>query len=377
MPSTLMLLSNPYRPDPRVLSEARILISEGFDVNLIAWDREQVGPKETVEGGVHVLRLGPRCPQRSASKMLFRLPRFWLRAFMASRRARFDVVHSHDFDTLPLGRMISMLSGKPLLYDAHELYAKMVQNEVGPFWRLIWFLEKACASRADATITVSEALAAEIPPSRSGKAEIVSTTQDPSVLSGSDVAGIRKKYKLEGFVVSYLGSLEPGRFVEETISSFTPDDGLTVLVAGSGTLANKVSETAISNPVVRYIGVVPTDEALRLTLASDLIVAMMDPGNPNNVVGMPGKIINAMAVGRALVTTRGLNIAKAVEEAGCGLVIPWNKADFREAVLRAKVNLASTAEMGRRGRAYYDQHFSWNRSREGLLKAYRALISPS
>ncbi|OGS44628.1 MAG: hypothetical protein A3K76_06645 [Euryarchaeota archaeon RBG_13_57_23] len=377
MPSTLMLLSNPYRPDPRVLIEARALILEGIDVNLVAWDREQTWPKRATEDGIQVLRLGPKCPPREAAKILLRLPRFWLGALKARKRINFDVVHSHDFDTLPLGRLISRLSGKPLLYDAHELYAKMVQNEVGPIWRLIWWLEKICASQTDSTITVSDELAAELPTSRSGKATVVSTTQDPSVIGGSDVGEIRRKYGLDGFVVSYLGSLEPGRFVEETISAFVPEDGLTVLVAGSGTLAGKVEETARSSKVVKYIGVVPPDEALRLTLASDLVVAMMDPGNLNNVVGTPGKIINAMAVGRPLITTRGLNIATKVEDAGCGLVVPWSKADFRGAVIKARANRASTAEMGIKGKAYYDQHFSWNRSREGLLKAYRALIPPS
>lgn len=377
MPSTLMLLSNPYRPDPRVLSEARALTSEGFTVNLIAWDREQKWPRNAEEEGVLVQRLGPECPSRSASKMLFRLPRFWLGALRASRHKIFDVVHSHDFDTLPLGRIISKLSGKPLLYDAHELYAKMIQSEVGPLWKLIWWLERTCASQADSTITVSDALANELPPSKSGRAAVVSTTQDPSAIADVDVKEIRKKYALDGFVVSYLGSLEPGRFVEETISAFSPEDGLTVLVAGTGTLTDKVQEAARLNKAVKYIGVVPTDEALRLTMASDLVVAMMDPSNPNNVVGTPGKIINAMSVGRALITTEGLNIAGRVQEAGCGLVVPWSKEEFRKAVLQIKVDRASVARMGAKGRAYYDQHFSWNRSREGLLKAYTALVSPS
>src|SRR4030066_1423513 len=155
--------------------------------------------------------------------MLLRLPRFWFRALIASRGLRFEVVHSHDFDTLPLGRLISRLSGKPLLYDAHELYAKMVQNEVGPIWRLIWWLEKICASQTDSTITVSDELAAELPTSRSGKATVVSTTQDPSVIGGSDVGGIRRKNGLDGFGVSYLGALEPGRFGEGATSAFVPE----------------------------------------------------------------------------------------------------------------------------------------------------------
>jgi len=372
-----MLLSNPYRPDPRVHSEARGLVSAGYEVSLIAWDREQARPRKADEDGVNVHRLGPRCPPRSAPKILFRLPRFWVKALKAARGMKFDVIHAHDFDTLPLGRAISLLHDKPLLYDAHELYAKMVEKEIGPLSRILWRFERRCASQADATVTVSDALASELPPSRLGRATVVSTTQDPSLLNGANATEIRKMYGIEGFVVSYLGSLEPGRFVEETISTFSKDDGVTVLIAGTGTLVDAVKKAAESNPAVRYIGVVPTDEALRLTMASDLVVAMMDPSNPNNVVGTPGKVINAMAVGRALITTRGLDIAKKIEEAGCGFVIRWDRAEFREAVFKAKVDRPGTLEMGIRGRAYYDQHFSWNQSREGLLKAYKALVSPS
>lgn len=377
MPSTLMLLSNPYRPDPRVLTEGRALQSEGIEVNLISWDRDMTRPIEANEDGIRVVRLGPRTPTRSPKKMLTGLPRFWWKALLRSKSVKFDVVHAHDLDTLPLGRLISKLSGKPLLYDAHELYARMVEGDIGRASSLIWVLEKWCASQADAAITVSNALASELPPSKSGRAAIVATSQDPSVLEGVDVGEIRKKYGLTEFVVSYLGSLEPGRFVEETVSSFSAADGVTVLVAGSGTLAEKVTEMAKSNPAVRYIGVVPTDEAMKLTLASDLVVAMMDPSNHNNVIGTPGKIVNAMAAGRPVITTEGLEIAEKVRAAGCGIVVPWDRAKFREAVMRAKANRVSTEEIGRKGRAFYDQNFSWNCSKQELLRAYQTLLRRS
>jgi len=128
---------------------------------------------------------------------------------------------------------------------------------------------------------------------------------------------------------------------------------------------------------VKFIGTVDTDEALRITYASDLVVAMMDPSNPNNVIGTPGKIINAMAVGRPMLTTKGLDIAKKVEAAGCGIVIPYNKGAFIEAVVKAASDLKSLAEMGRKGRQLYDQEYSWNRSRTELLSAYQALSRPN
>jgi glycosyltransferase involved in cell wall biosynthesis len=374
MPSTLMLLSNPYRPDPRVLLEARALKGAGYEILLLAWDREKSRLQEADEDGIHVIRLGPRAPQRAPTKILARLPRFWFRALRASKDHEFDVVHANDFDTLPLGIMISKLSGKPLLYDAHELYAKMIENEVGPISRLVWIWERRCARRADVVITVSDALAAELSVGRKDKAHVVTTSQDPSVAEGTDIQTIRKKYGLTGFVVSYLGSLEPGRFVEETISSFTVADNITVVLGGSGTLEPMVSREAIRNPAVKFIGTVDTDEALKITRASDLVVAMMDPSNPNNVLGTPGKIINAMSVSRPMITTKGLGIAKKIEAAGCGIVIPYSKAAFIEAVVRAASDAKSLTEMGQKGRQFYDREYSWNRSKGELLNAYQSIL---
>lgn len=377
MPSTLMLLSNPYRPDPRVLLEARALRAGGYEVDLIAWDRDGRLPAEADVKEAHVVRVGPKCPPRSAIKMMTRLPRFWWRALRASVKMDFDIVHAHDFDTLPLGIAISRLRGKPVLYDAHELYAKMVQDDIGGMSRVVWALEKCCSRRADEIITVSDALASELSKGRSSPARVVTTSQDPGAIAGSDRESVRKKYGLSGFVISYLGSLEPGRFVEETVSAFAPEDKVTVIVAGSGSLENMVAEASKKNPAVMFIGVVDTDEALRITWASDLVVAMMDPKNPNNVVGTPGKILNAMAVGRPMVTTKGLDIGAKVEAAGCGIVIPYSKPRFIEAVIKAATDRKALDEMGQRGKTYFDKELSWERSKEGLFKAYKALLTPS
>jgi len=373
MPSTLMLLSNPHRPDPRVLLEARALREAGYDIKLIAWDREGRWVPEAREGPIDVLRLGPKCPARNAPKILARLPRFWLKALGAARKLDFDFVHAHDFDTLPLGMAISKLTGKPLLYDAHELYSKMVENDIGPLSKPMWSWERSCAGRADEVITVSDALASELAGGRTRRPRVVTTSQSTSALDGANIADVRGKYGLRGFVISYLGSLEPGRFVEEYISSFGPQDRVTLVVAGSGTLEGAVSKAALHNPALKYIGTVDADEAMRITWASDLVLAMMDPSNPNNVVGTPGKIINAMAVGRPVLTTEGLDISARIREANAGIVVPWDKGAVVEAVLKASANPEELKRMGKSGREFYDQKYSWERSKSELIKAYQAL----
>jgi len=374
MPSTLMLLSNPHRPDPRVLLEARALRSAGIGVSLIAWDREGTWPETEGKPEADVVRVGPRCPTRSAMKVATRLPRFWFRALVRGRGLDFDVVHANDFDTLPLGILMARLRRKPLLYDAHELYAKMIEAEAGPFAKIVWAMERACVRVPDEVITVSDSLANELDKHRKSKVQVVTTSQDPSATLKLDRQSERARLGLKGLVISYLGALEPGRFVEELVTSFSPEDKVSVLVAGHGTLEPVVVEAAKRSPVVRFTGRIDSDEALRLTYASDLTLAMMDPSNPNNLVGTPGKIVNSLAVGTPVLTTKGLQIGDRIEKAGAGIVVPFDRSKFVEAVMRAAADPKGLQEMGRKGRQLYEKEFSSERSREALLGVYAKLL---
>ncbi len=55
-----MLLSNAFRPDPRVLKEAQTLAQAGYDVTVVAWDREGKFPPEERVGGLGVRRVQDR-----------------------------------------------------------------------------------------------------------------------------------------------------------------------------------------------------------------------------------------------------------------------------------------------------------------------------
>lgn len=368
-----MLLANPYRPDPRVQLEAKALAEAGHRVTVLAWSRDTGQRESARDGAVEVVRIGPRCPFRSAARMLTRLPRYWLAAMRLSRGVDFDIVHCHDLDTLPAGLLIGLVRRKPVLYDAHELYAAMVKDDVGLLYRPLRALESWLVRRADAVVTVSDALADELSKGRRERPSVVMNSPDIAPLTGAETRVVREMYGLSGFVVSYLGSLEPGRFVEQMLSAFTPDDGVTLLVAGKGSLEGTVAEAA-GRGGVKYVGSVSTGQALRLTAASDLVTAMMDPSNPNNVVGTPGKILNSMALARPYITNRGLRIAEMTERAGSGLVAGYDRDSFREAVLRVRRDPKALVEMGRRGRAHFEAEFSWPKSRRELLEAYGSLL---
>ncbi|UCE92133.1 MAG: glycosyltransferase family 4 protein [Methanobacteriota archaeon] len=377
MPSTLMLLSNPHRTDPRVLRESRALVAAGYRVTVVAWDRDSGGDSETEEEGVRIIRLGPGSPYRSPGKVFAGLVMFWAKAFRKSMGLDFDVVHCHDFDTLPLGKAIACLRRRPVLYDAHEVYSNMVKKDAARAAMALWPIEKSLSSTADEIVTVNEGMADILSRRRKAPARLVRNSPDLSAIAGVDDGETRRNYGLEGFVVSYLGSLEPGRSVEELATIFSPEDGVTVVIGGAGTLRPFVEEKAAENPCVHFIGQVGTDEALRITCASDLVPAVHDPTNPNYVMGTPIKVLEAMACGRAVITSRGIDISAVVEGAGCGFVIEYGPRQLRETIMSASRSPAKLAEMGRLGADYYRHHLSWDLSRAELLDAYRALTGPA
>jgi glycosyltransferase involved in cell wall biosynthesis len=376
MVSTLMLLSNPHRPDPRVLREARALMEAGIVVNLIAWDREGGRATASSEDGVRVTRLGPRSSFRSLSQVAPGLVRFWFRALRAARNMKFDVVHSHDFDTLPLGMLLARLHGRPLILDAHDIYSLMVVGESPLLGRLLWPFERWMASRVDELITTNEKMAEMLSARREKEAAVVMNSPDLSVLAGWEPEETRKTHGLDGFVVSYFGSLEPGRGVEELATSFSPDEGITVIIGGSGTLRPVVERASKENPAVRYVGDIDTDEVLRITGASDMIPIMYDPSNPKYRICTPIKALEAMACARAIVTAKGLDISGTIEGVGCGFVIEYDKGELARTIREASKSRPSLQGMGRRGRAHFEKYLSWASSKAVLVGVYRTLLGP-
>ena len=133
-------------------------------------------------------------------------------------------------------------------------------------------------------------------------------------------------------------------------------------------------KASLGNPSVKFLGTVDTDEALRVTWASDLIVTMLDPTNPNYRVSTPVKVLDAMACGRPMVISEGLDISSKVTETGCGFVIPYDREAFKATIAKALTSDDLLREMGRKGKEYFDKQWSWERSEIELLKAYQALL---
>jgi glycosyltransferase involved in cell wall biosynthesis len=360
----LMLLSNPFLPDPRVEKEAKALASVGHEVTVLAWDR--TGDKELeFEGkGFRVLRV----PTRFAKGRFFiGLPSFSLKAIWKGLRSDSEVVQAHDFDTLPQALVIAKMKGAKLVYDAHEHYAKMVMLDMPrSVANILDAIEARLVRQADLVLTANELIMDYLMPNVKGTGIVVMNCIDLPV-TAAKMRQVREK-----IVLFYGGAMEPGRYVLELLEAVQKDERCILRIAGRGRFEPQVKEAANKCPRIVFLGFIDQEAIIKETLAADAVVSLLDPSNENYRIATPVKLLEAMAVGVPVITTKGTLTAKIVEEEGCGISIEWSGATFRSAV-NILFDPLLWEQMSSQGRKAAESKYNWETMKQRLLQAYEGL----
>lgn len=365
----LMLLTNPFLPDPRVYKEAKSLIKAGYEVTIFAWDRECSFPETEILDGIRIMRFAIPSSYGSLS-MVFGLRRFWRAALRAAKNEDFDVVHCHDLDTLPLGLKIAKRMNKKVVYDAHENYASMIEFDVPrPIYLLIRHYEKRLPRRANAVIAVSRPVGDML----SCDYTVVMNARELEETDADMVKKCREKTDGNGFTITYIGVLEPMRFLLEACDTVKDMDGVRLIIGGYGRLEDDIKSCAYESKRIEFMGRVPYSDVLPCTAASDAVLCVFDPSNRNNLIGTPNKLFEGMMAGRPVLATKGTYSGDMVEKYRCGIAVDYTPESFREAVIYLKENPGVAEEMGKNGRKAAEEEFNWGIMEKRLIRLYKSL----
>jgi len=373
----LMFRSNACTADPRVYNEASSLIEAGHEVTVIAWDMGREHPPRQNWDGIEIIRVRTRLALRygfahwlwNGCNMLLWWQGAYRRALVLHRQKSFEVIHCNDLDTLAIGTRLKRKLGIPLIYDAYEIYGYMMAGNLPRLIvRIIFWLEKRLLGKVDRVIVTSE-------PQRR---YFESIADKPITIIMNCKRLQRLEYQAphnDDFTVLYIGGLYQARAVPMLVRVAKDLPGVRCIIGGIGRPAyvQMLVEECSKTSNVSFLGRVPLDEVIPMTMKADAVFCMFDPGDPMHLIGSPNKLFEAMACGRPIICTRGTHSGEVTEQEDVGLAVEYTEQALREAIIRLRDDPALRERLGRRGlRAAIDK-YNWEKQEEKLLKLYESV----
>ena len=375
-----MLLSNPFRPDPRVAREAASLVEAGHSVTVIAWDRQlQRAPSEKY-AGVQILRIQDVQARYGGSwRQVFITPRFWKAATRLAESLRPEVVHCHDLDTLYAGVQLKRRTGCRLVYDAHEDYPALMSLYLpAPLIPLLSLFERRLLTYTDHTITASSVLADKLLAQGVRPVTTIGNYQSLApfdAVTPDQVRAARSELGLSDldFVVAYIGGFTRNRLLLPLVEAVAPERNLTCLFWGDGHQRQAIQAAIADKPNVRFLGWLPADLVPRYTKSVDVIYYCLVPDYPGAVFNAPNTLGNAMAAGVPILANDVGDLGRIVRETGCGLLL---REVTPETIRNALLNLRQPElrrKLGQSGRRAAEQTYNWSTAAQKLNRIYSQL----
>lgn len=146
------ILTNGFDPDVRVYKEAVYLVSKGYKVTILCWDRDKRDdyPAEEIVDGIKIVRFRILSELGSGKKQIFAYLKFVRKCKQYLKCHEYDYLHCNDIDGQIAGCLIKKRK-KPIVFDMHEYYEDQGDDAskiIIKFWRklTIYLIKKSIAA---------------------------------------------------------------------------------------------------------------------------------------------------------------------------------------------------------------------------------------
>ena len=398
-----MLVGNAGTGDARVMKEAESLAAAGHQVTVFGLLARGLAAKEVVhgvryrrcaephrallQGDLLGVAAGPAL-SRPGSGMISKIKElvepFARHELMAASFVgpvtadRPDIIHAHDFETLPAALRAARRCGARVVYDMHELEEGRHPGP-GPLlkrWKM--WIEARAHRQIAAAITTSPAYAAR-------KASIYDISEPIVVMNGPRIApasgpSLRERCGLgpETPLAVYIGLVSPGRGIETLLAALTGVPGMHLAILGT---IRPELEPAIAAAHIALKGrlhvlaPVPHAEVVSHIESADLGVCTIPGSCLSYELCLPNKLLEMTLAGLPLLVASTTQLSRFVTETGNGQMVdatdPAAVAAGLMAVYAARLRLAPTPAALAQLRARY----GWERQAARLVDIYDAIAA--
>lgn len=355
--------------------EAQSLHKNGYDVTLIA-----VHDKAEEREGVTIIGL----PQAQR----WQRPRLWWKILRMARAIQADIYHFHDPELLLVAPILRLVTGKPIIYDVHEVYTDFIKvKDYMPAWvrypiaGVFRWLEPLLARLQSGLIFSDNAIAETFKNIQIPKATLFNY---PGMFFVEE--GIRSTQSIEHRppVVLHLGGHERNRGTRLMITAF--HQVLQALPEARLQLVGHFMPPTLQDEVQADIDQRGIGHAVTITgrvpfhtigkylqqASAGWVPWQAYPKNDKNV---PTKLFEYMAYGVPIVSS-DLNSTRPYVHQGANgyLVAPDSPESHAEAILKLLQNPESAKAMGLRGQDLVHSIFNWDKEEEKLIHLYEQLL---
>ena len=370
MPERVIICrSNSIAPDPRVEKTGRALKSAGYEVTLLGWDRtgQWISPKQ--DDGIKYQWIPVRAELAQGMGNLPALFRWQvsLLTWLIRHRGEYELIHACDLDTVLPGLICKRLFKKKLVYDIFDFYADMLRATPAPLPQLIRRLDLWVIGQVDAVILADDSRTKQIAGSHPKKLKVIYNSPEDQTVTPcqEDPSG--------SFGLAYIGLLQRERGLFELMQVLSKHPEWRLDLAGFGSEAGQLEQMAEDMPHVRFHGRVAYDKALQLSARADVLVATYDPSIPNHRYSSPNKVFEAMLLGKPIIVARHTNMDRIINEAKCGVVIPYGDVQALEDTLAyLKESPTERRTLGQNARRAYENQYAWENMAQTLRELYQS-----
>jgi len=366
--------------EARLIRVANSLDEEGYNVKVLAWDRE--GKKPDIEAhdhfDCHYFHL--KTPYNSPLVFLL-LPVWWLFTFRFLMKNRPDAIHPCDLDCLLPTLFYSKFKRTPVIYDIFDVYGKMTERSVpGLFGKILIKWEAAGARASDAVLMVNRyqhKILGKPPLARS--LYLVNTPYEVDIKKvnrekSTVMKKIPRKFR-DRILIFYGGSIEHARRFDFMLQAIEGMDDVLHVVAGTGADASELVPMFEESKNTLYIGPIPFVEVLAWSTVADILYVLVDSGSEKSRWGEQSRLYTGMMCGTPLIVTADVNAARIVTEAKCGLTVPdMDVKALKSAIKKLGGDASLRRKLGNNGKNTYVSKYRWNILKKDLLDLYSELL---
>lgn len=211
------------------------------------------------------------------------------------------------------------------------------------------------------------------------KIETIPTWADPDkVRPMQKQNAFRREHGLNGkFVVMYAGNIGITSCLEDILHAaeiLREKKDIQFVIVGEGIKKESLEAEAEAKQLVNilFLPFQPRENFSEMLAAADLSLVTL---NANAAFSsLPSKVFNVMASARPLltITPLGSELMQIVQEAGCGWNVPPQSPEkLAEIIIKLKKHESRLIQMGRNGRACFEQNYS----RARCVDAYEMMLT--